>query len=248
VRWLREHYRASQQGASGLLQIAVSSFRYQSRRNDEPLRTRLVELGREKPRFGYRRLHTLLDRSGEHVNHKRVYRVYRELRLTVKRKTRKRLVRLGSPRPRLSAAKPGIGAGLSARCHGQRTSAARVVDACTRECLALEVDTSFASRQVTRTLESIIAQRKKPLAIRCDSGPELTSRHFLAWCIELLQIRPGKPQQNGYIESFHARLRYECLNVSWFENLWDGGKSPRGGRSTTWFHTAPPRYVVENKL
>ena len=74
VRWLREHYPASQQRACGLLQMAVSSFRYESRRNDEPLRARLVELAREKPRFGYRRLHILLDRGGERVNHKRVYR------------------------------------------------------------------------------------------------------------------------------------------------------------------------------
>src|SRR5947208_16015163 len=67
--------------------------------------------------------------------------------------------------------------------------------------------------------------RSKPLAIRCDNGPEFTSRHFLAWCIErgieLVHIQPGKPQQNGYVESFNGKLRDECLNVSWFENLWD---------------------------
>ena len=89
-----------------------------------------------------------------------------------------------------------------------------VVDACTREWLALEVDTSFASRRVTRVLEAIMAERAKPLAIRCDNGPEFTSRYFLAWClergIELIHIQPGKPTQNARVESFHGRLREEC--------------------------------------
>ena len=100
-----------------------------------------------------------------------------------------------------------------------------VVDAYTRECLALEVDTSFASRRVTRVLDGIVAGRGQPLAIRCDNGPELTSRHFLAWClerqIELVHIQPGKPTQNAHVESFHGRLREECLTVSWFQNLFD---------------------------
>jgi putative transposase len=100
-----------------------------------------------------------------------------------------------------------------------------VVDAYTRECLALEVDTSFASRRGTRVLETIVAERGQPQAIRCDNGPELTSRHFLAWCverqIELIHIQPGKPTQNPHVESFHGRLREECLAVSWFQNLFD---------------------------
>ena len=100
-----------------------------------------------------------------------------------------------------------------------------VVDAYTRECLALEVDTSFASQRVTRVLEAIVAERGVPQAIRCDNGPELTSRHFLAWCIErqieLVHIQPGKPTQNAHVESFHGRLREECLAVSWFQNLFD---------------------------
>jgi putative transposase len=100
-----------------------------------------------------------------------------------------------------------------------------VVDAYTRECLALEVDTSFASRRVTRVLEAILAERGRPQVIRCDNGPELTSRHFLAWAIEhgidLVHIQPGKPTQNGRLESFNGKLREECLRVSWFQNLFD---------------------------
>jgi len=95
----------------------------------------------------------------------------------------------------------------------------------TRECLALEVDTSFASRRVTRVLEARIAERGRPQAIRCDNGPEFTSRHFLAWAvergIELIHIQPGKPTQNARVESFNGRLRDECLTVSWFQNLFE---------------------------
>ena len=227
VSWLRGNYQASQQRICGLMQIAVSSFRYRSRRSDEELRERLIELARKKPRFGYRRLHIHLDADGAHVNHKRVFRVYREAGLAVRRKARKRLARAGVPRPALTAPNQEWALDFvhDAMASGRAIRVLSVVDECTRECLKLEVDTSFASRRVTRALEAIIEQRKKPLAIRCDNGPEFTSRHFLAWCIErqieLVHIQPGKPQQNGYVESFNGKLRDECLNVSWFENLWD---------------------------
>lgn len=227
VRWLGANYQASQQRICGLMQIAVSSFRYRSTRSDEGLRGQLVELARKKPRFGYRRLHILLDASGTRVNHKRVYRVYREAGLAVRRKARKRLVREGSRRPALTGANQewALDFAHDALASGRAIRVLSVMDECTRESLRLEVDTSFASRRVTRELEIILTEREKPLAIRCDNGPEFTSRHFLAWCIErgieLVHIQPGKPQQNGYVESFNGKLRDECLNVSWFENLWD---------------------------
>ena len=209
------------------MQIAVSSYRYRSTRSDVALRERLVELARKKPRFGYRRLHVLLVGGGERVNHKRVFRVYQEAGLAVRRKARKRLVRVGSPRPALTAANQEWALDFvhDAVANGRAIRVLTVEDEYTRECPALEVDTSLASRRVTRVLEAVIAERGQPLAIRCDNGPEFTSRHFLAWCmerqIELVHIQPGKPQQNGYVESFNGKLRDECLNVSWFENLWD---------------------------
>jgi putative transposase len=161
------------------------------------------------------------------VNHKRVFRVYQEAGLAVRRKARKRLVRVGSPRPALTGANQEWALDFvhDAVASGRSIRVLTVEDEYTRECPALEVDTSMASRRVTRVLEAIIAELGQPLAIRCDNGPEFTSRHFLAWCIEkqieLVHIQPGKPQQNGYVESFHGKLRDECLNVSWFENLWD---------------------------
>jgi putative transposase len=222
-----QEYAFSQRRACSLLRVAVSSYRYQSRRSDEGLRRRLVELAREKPRFGYRRLHVLLRRSGEAVNHKRVQRVYREAGLSLRRKKRKHCVRTGQPLRACTAANQEWALDFvhdAVEC-GRAIRVLSVVDACTRECLALEVDTSFASRRVTRVLEQIVAERGTPMAIRCDNGPELTSRHFLAWCverkIELVHIQPGRPMQNGRVESFHGRLREECLNVSWFGNLYE---------------------------
>ena len=227
AQWLRVQYAASERRVCGLMGMAASSYRYQTRRCDEPLRAQLVELAREKPRFGYRRLHVLLQRCGERVNHKRVHRVYREAGLMVRRKKRKHCVREGSPLAVRTAANQEWALDFvhdAVEC-GRTIRVLSVVDAYTRECLGLEVDTSFASRRVTRVLEQIVAERGVPLAIRCDNGPELTSRHFLAWCIErkieLVHIQPGRPMQNGQVESFHGKLRDECLNVSWFQNLFD---------------------------
>ena len=225
--WLREGYAASERRVCGLLGMAASSYRYGTTRSDEPLRTQLVELARDKPRYGYRRLQVLLQRKGERVNHKRVHRVYREAGLALRRRKRKHCVREGKPLLARTAANQEWGLDFvhdAVQC-GRTIRVLSVVDAYTRECLALEVDTSFASRRVTRVLEQIVAERGLPQSIRCDNGPEFTSRHFLAWCvgrgIELMHIQPGKPTQNAYVESFNGRLREECLNVSWFQNLFD---------------------------
>jgi len=227
VEHVRQEYAFSERRACRLMMLAVTTYRYRSVRSDEPLRTTLVELAREKPRFGYRRLHVLLRRSGERVNHKRVHRVYREAGLAIRRKKRKHCIRQGQPLlVRTSANQEwALDFAHDAVAYGRTIRVLSVLDAYTRECLALEVDTSFASRRVTRVLEGIVAERGLPQTIRCDNGPELTSRHFLAWCVErqveLLHIQPGKPTQNAHVESFHGRLREECLNLSWFQNLFE---------------------------
>jgi len=109
-----------------------------------------------------------------------------------------------------------------------------VVDAFTRECVALEVDTSFASQRVTRVLDRALSERGWPQRIRCDNGPELTSRHFLAWCIErridLVHIQPGRPLQNDRVESFNGKMRDEFLNISWFRNLFDARRQTAAWR------------------
>jgi putative transposase len=168
------------------MSIAVSSFRYRTRRSDQRLQEQLVKLAREKPRYGYRRLQVLMERDGERVNHKRLYRVYREAGLCLKRKKRKHCARSGSPRVTLTAANQewAIDFAHDVVAAGRVIRVLSVVDVFTRECLALEVDTGFASRRVTRVLDEVITQRGKPVGIRCDNGPELTSRHMLGWAME----------------------------------------------------------------
>jgi putative transposase len=170
-------------------------------------------------------LQVKLAAKGMHVNHKRVYRVYREAGLLIRRKRRKRLLRAGIVRPTVTGANQEWALDFvhDAAESGRKFRVLSVIDVYTRECLALEVETSFASRRVTRELDRIVAERGAPEAIRCDNGPEFTSRHFLAWAmeqkIELVHIEPGRPVQNAFVESFHGKLRDECLNASWFGSL-----------------------------
>ena len=218
----------SERTACKLLDVERTSYRYEPRpdRNAE-LREALVQLARLKPRYGYRRLHALLSRRGYEVNVKRVYRLYVEERLMVRRKRRKRLVRDRAAEPRLLRANQEwamdfIVDGLAT---GRMVRILSVVDAYTRECLALEADTSLGSGRVTRVLERLIADRGRPENVRSDNGPEFTSRRMLGWAedwkVGLVHIQPGRPMQNGHVESFHGRLRDECLNATWFRTLND---------------------------
>jgi putative transposase len=222
-----EQFQVSQRRACELLDCARSSVRYTPKQTDDVLREQLMKLAQEKPRFGYRRLHILLNQQGQQINHKRVWRVYQAAGLSVKRTRRKRLVRQLKPALLLSAPNQewSLDFVSDVMNAGRSFRVLSVIDSFTRECLALEADTSMGGQRVTRVLERVVAERGAPLALRTDNGPELTSRHFLAWNvehkIELIHIQPGKPMQNGIVESFHGRLRDECLNVSWFWNLFD---------------------------
>ena len=218
----------SERRACKLLGVDRASYRYEPRpdRNAE-LRDELIKLARQKPRYGYRRLHAVLERRGQAVNVKRVYRLYVEQGLAVRRRRRKRLVRDHISEPRLARANQEwamdfIVDGLAS---GRMVRILSVVDAFTRECLALEADTSLGSGRVTRVLERLIDERGLPESLRSDNGPEFTSRRMLGWAeerkISLIHIQPGRPMQNGHVESFHGRLRDECLNASWFRTLND---------------------------
>lgn len=226
MRRLLGEFKCSERHVCELMAVPRSSGRYRSRRDDSRIEERLRELAREHPRFGYRRLHLYLhEETG--VNHKKVQRVYRELGLSVKRTRRKHLRRTLQPRPVLTAPNQewALDFASDVTAAGQRFRVLGVIDRFTRQCLALETATSFPSRRVTRILERAITEYGKPQSIRSDNGPELTSRHYLAWAIEwkidLVHIQPGKPTQNGGMESFNGKLRDECLNVSWFWNLFD---------------------------
>ena len=206
----------------------MSPQRYCSRRaqRDEPVRRRLIELAQEHRRYGSPRLCVLLNHESR-CNHKRVERLYREAGLSLRRKKRKRLARHHISTAPAQAANQewALDFVTDALASGRHLRVLTVVDVFTRECLALETDTSLGSLRVIRVLEQIIAEHGAPQRIRSDNGPEFTSRAYLAWAlerrIELLHIRPGKPIENAYIESFNGRLREECLKVSWFRNLFD---------------------------
>lgn len=224
---MAEH-KLSERHACRLLELDRATYRYEPRpdRNDE-LREALVTLARQKPRYGYRRLWALLTRQGWKVNEKRIHRLYRQEGLMVRRLKRKRIARDRSADVLLTAPNQqwAIDFVSDALATGRALRGLTVVDSYTRECPAIEVATGICGRTVTRTLERIIDQRGKPQTLRCDNGPEFTSRHFLGWCeergISVIHIQPGKPMQNGHIESFNGRLRDECLNANWFANLTD---------------------------
>lgn len=215
--------------ACGLTLIAVSSFRYRSRLPDKDaaLREQLKQLAWQYPRFGYRRLAVLVRRCGAAANHKRVHRLYRAAGLSLRRKKRKHLLRQRAVFPKVQTSNEewALDFATDALAGGRHLRILSALDVFTRECLTLEIDTSLGSVRVIRALEQIIDQRGAPQRIRTDNGPEFTSRCFLAWClerrIELIHIRPGKPVENAYVESFHGRLREECLQTSWFRNLFD---------------------------
>jgi putative transposase len=228
VTAIREAYRMSERQACELAGVAVSSYRYRVRRlqNDEALKARLTALAQQYPRFGSPRLCVLVRREQIH-NHKRVERIYREAGLSLRRKKRKRLSRQRLPAMIVRAANEewALDFVTDALASARHVRILTVVDVFTRECLALETDTSMGSLRVLRVLDRIIAERGSPQRIRSDNGPEFTSRAYLAWSlerrIELVHIRPGKPIENAHVESFNGRLREECLNVSWFRNLFD---------------------------
>jgi putative transposase len=228
VAFVEQEKGLSERRACRLLELDRSSYRYEAVGDrDAELRGKLLELARQKPRYGYRRLHVLLQRQGQAVNVKRVYRLYREEGLMVRRQRRKRLVRSMPAESRLQRANQewAMDFIIDGLASGRMVRILSVVDAYTRECLALEADSSLGSGRVIRVLERLIAERGAPESLRSDNGPEFTSRRMIGWAeeykITLIHIQPGKPMQNGHVESFHGRLRDECLNAHWFRTLND---------------------------
>ncbi|MER9664264.1 IS3 family transposase [Mesorhizobium sp. M0159] len=223
------------QSTMGLSERRACSFvgadrkmiRYRSCRPPEmELRGRLRDLANERRRFGYRRLFILLRREGEASGINRIYRLYREEGLAVrKRRARRRAV--GTRAPILVQAKPNARWSLDFvhdqfAC-GRRFRVLNIVDDVTRECLAAIPDTSISGRRVARELTELIAQRGKPGMIVSDHGTEFTSNAILAWSkdhqVEWHFIAPGKPMQNGFCESFNGRMRDELLNETLFFGL-----------------------------
>jgi transposase InsO family protein len=231
VEHLQEKFDASERRACEVVDQPRSTQRYTGQtQDDEPkLVSRMLELVRERPRFGYRRIAALLRAEGWAVNVKRVYRLWRREGLKVPRKTRKRR-----------------GKGTSANaCHVRRAEHQdhvwtwdfvfdrtasgttlkwlSIVDEYTRECLALKVGRSITSEDVIDTLAELFAMRGVPRCVRSDNGPEFIAQAIGRWFektgVAALYIEPGSPWENGYAESFHSRLRDEFLGMHEFADL-----------------------------
>ena len=227
VAHLRSAFELSERRVCRIIGCVRMTVRYQSRRPDDAdLRQRLRALAHERRRFGYRRLHVLLRREGFQVNHKRLFRLYREERLMVRRRGgRKRA--LGTRAPMLIPQWPNDRWSLDfvadQLIDGRRMRVLIVVDDCTRECLALIADTSISGNRVARELDRLLVERGKPKTIVSDNGTELTSNAILRWAddhkVAWHYIAPGKPVQNAFAESFIGRLRDELLNETLFRSL-----------------------------
>ena len=226
VNWAIEEKNYSQRRACALVGMAPRVWRYQSSRPDDAdLRQRLKELSSERRRFGYRRLHLLLKREGVKVNWKKLYRIYKEEKLTVrKRGGRKRALGTRAPMaiPQDANQRWSLDFVSDTLVDGRRFRILCVIDDFSRECLATVVDNSLSGERVARELDAIAEQRGFPCMVVSDNGTELTSNAMLAWqqdrSVEWHYIAPGKPMQNGFVESFNGRLRDECLNEHLFRS------------------------------
>ncbi len=227
VAHLRSAFEMSERRACKLINCCRMTVRYAATRMDDGvLRERMKALAHERRRFGYRRLHVLLRREGYVVNHKRLYRLYREERLAVRRRGgRKRAV--GARTPMMTPFAPNDRWSLDfvsdQLIDGRRFRILAVVDDCTRKCLGLVADTSLSGLRVTRELDRLIHEHGKPKMVVSDNGSELTSNAILRWAddsgVAWHYIAPGKPVQNAFIESFNGRLRDELLNETLFRSL-----------------------------
>jgi len=227
VAHLQACHGMSERRACRVIDADRKSVPYRSTRDDDgSLREKLRELANQRRRFGYRRLHILLRREGVMINRKKTQRLYREEGLAVRRRrSRRRAVGTRAPAPVLALPNQRWSLDFvhDQMASGRRFRVLNVVDDVTRECLAAVPDTSISGRRVVRELTELIARRGKPGMIVSDNGTELTSNAVLAWCgeigVEWHYIAPGRPMQNGYVESFNGRMRDELLNETLFLSL-----------------------------
>jgi len=258
---MRSAQEVSERRAVGLAKTSRSGVRYRKRRPDDAdLRERLKALAYEKPRWGYRRLGWKLRREGLRVNPKRVYRLYREEHLQVRRRKRKKATAAPRPAAPIATHPNHVWAAdfvSDALSSGRRFRVMTLEDVFTRESPTVEADTSIPGARVVRVLERAAAEQGYPEWLRTDGGPEFTGKDVDQWAsvhgVRLHVIDPGKPTQNAFIESFNGRLRDECLNQHWFTSLNDAQRiieewrieyneerphSARGGRTPREFRQA----------
>jgi putative transposase len=236
VEWMAVTYRLSRRRACALAQISESSYRYVSVKADQrPLRMRLRELAAVRVRAGYRQLHVFLRRDGWRVNHKRVYRLYREEGLCLRRRIRRRHRSAVARVERVAATAPNEQWAMDFM-HDTLLGAVSiriltVIDLYSRECVALIAGSRFSGGQVAQALMAAAGRngRRLPQSIRVDNGTEFTSKELDHWAywnkVRLDFSRPGKPVDNCFVEAFNGSLRRECLSQHWFLSLEDAQRT-----------------------
>jgi putative transposase len=223
-----EEHQLSERRACSLVGLSRDSYRNppQPDQLTRDLGERIVDIAHVRRRFGYRRIHDLLRLEFPGVNHKRVYRLYKNANLAVRR--RKKVKRPPNERVPLQIARKvndvwSMDFVSDSLSNGRRIKCLTVADDFSHECVDIAVDFGISGQYVTRLLDQAAIFRGYPVAVRTDNGPEFTSRAFLAWTtlhgIRHILIQPGRPMQNGYIESFNGKFRDECLNEQWFQSL-----------------------------
>jgi putative transposase len=229
VTYLVTHHRRSERRACQLVQLPRTTMRYRARpQHDTAVRERLRALAQERPRYGYRRLTVLLRREFGALNHKRVYRLYCAEGLRVRRRVRKRIAATNRPvqvEPTTLGTAWSVDFTHDTLAGGRTFRTLNIIDRVSRVCHAIVVDTSLPSVRVIREFERVVALVGQPTQIRVDNGPEFISRTLDTWAatrgITLDFTRPGKPTDNGHIESFNGKFRDECLSQHWFLSLAD---------------------------
>jgi len=227
VSHARESLGLSERKACELVNISASVYHYRTKEgNDNVLRERMRELADERKRFGSPRLHILLKRERLVVNHKRTERIYREEGLSLRRKRRRKGaagIRVMMPAPQMPNERWSMDFVADSIVTGRRFRALAIIDDYSRECPVIEVDTSLGGRRVVGVPDRLAETRGLPEVITMDNGPEFAGRALDEWAyrkgVKLNFIRPGKPIENAFAESFNGRMRDECLNTNWFMNL-----------------------------
>ena len=226
VQFLQVGFRVSQRKACRAIGVWPSTCRYRSQARDQtPLRMRIRELAAARVRYGYRRLHVLLQREGWRVNAKRIFRLYQLEGLSLRLKSRKK--RVSAPRVVRPAERPNERWSMDfvsdSLADGRRFRALTLVDNVSKMSPAIEAARSFAGGRVVEILERLALSHGLPQTISVDNGPEFISRALDAWAyrhgVRLEFSRPGKPTDNPFIESFNGHFRAECLGQHWFQSL-----------------------------
>ena len=206
--------------------LSRSQYYYSSKKDDTEVTGALQDLAFKHPCYGFRKLFAYLKRDGRSWNHKKVYRVYKLLKLNKRRKGKRRLpARIKRPLVRQTATNQTWSMDFmsDSMVSGRTFRTLNIIDDCTREVLAIEIDTSLSAKRVTRVLDRVIDEQGKPVRIRVDNGPEFTSHELTAWAeqntISIQYTQPGKPMQNGFIERFNRVYREAVLDAYLFFEL-----------------------------